>query len=47
MSAKAATNKARHILAPVYAGFAEGFDTPDLIEAKGLLQTLSHSTAQE
>ena len=39
--------KARRILAPVYAGFTEGFDTLDLVEAKGLLQTLSHSTAQE
>jgi predicted ATPase len=39
-------DEARHILAPVYAGFAEGFDTPDLVEAKDLLQTLSHSTAQ-
>ena len=32
-------------LRPVYAGFSEGFDTPDLVEAKGLLQKLSHSTA--
>jgi predicted ATPase len=39
-------DKARRILAPVYAGFVEGFDTSDLVEAKGLLQTLSHSAAQ-
>jgi hypothetical protein len=26
--------------APVYGRFTEGFDTPDLKEAKGLLETL-------
>ena len=29
-------------LRPVYAGFSEGFDTPDLVEANSLLQKLSH-----
>jgi predicted ATPase len=32
--------EARHLLAPVYGWFTEGFDTPDLKEAKGLLETL-------
>jgi predicted ATPase len=31
---------ARHLLAPVYGWFTEGFDTPDLKEAKALLDTL-------
>jgi len=33
--------KARDLLAPMYAWFAEGFDTADLMEAKKLLDTLS------
>jgi predicted ATPase len=32
--------EAGHLLAPVYGWFTEGFDTPDLKEAKGLLETL-------
>jgi predicted ATPase len=32
--------EARELLAPVYEWFTEGFDTPDLKEAKALLQTL-------
>ena len=32
---------ARELLAPVYAWFTEGFDTPDLKEAKALLDQLS------
>ena len=31
---------AREILAPVYAKFTEGRDTPDLVEARGLLDEL-------
>ena len=31
-------SEARDLLAPVYAAFNEGFDTPDLVEAKSLLQ---------
>jgi predicted ATPase len=31
---------ARDLLVEVYEGFAEGFDTPDLIEAKALLEAL-------
>jgi predicted ATPase len=31
---------ARDLLAPVYAWFTEGFDTPDLRQAKELLETL-------
>jgi predicted ATPase len=32
---------ARHLLAPIYDWFTEGFDTPDLREAKALLDELS------
>jgi predicted ATPase len=32
---------ARKLLAPIYGWFTEGFDTPDLQEAKGLLAELS------
>jgi len=32
--------EARDLLAPVYGWFTEGFDTPDLIEAKELLEEL-------
>jgi hypothetical protein len=32
--------KARDLLAPTYAWFTEGFDTPDLKEAKVLLEEL-------
>jgi predicted ATPase len=32
--------KARDLLAPVYGWFTEGFDTPDLKEAKALLEEL-------
>jgi predicted ATPase len=34
-------NEARGLLAPVYGWFTEGFDTPDLKEAKALLDELS------
>jgi predicted ATPase len=33
--------EARELLAPIYAWFTEGFDTPDLKEAKALLDQLS------
>jgi predicted ATPase len=33
--------QARELLAPVYGGFTEGFDTHDLKEAKALLGTLA------
>ena len=33
--------EARDLLAPVYGWFTEGFDTPDLIEAKALLEELA------
>ena len=33
--------EARELLAPVYGWFTEGFDTPDLVEAKALLDELS------
>src|SRR5262249_15699416 len=32
---------ARELLAPIYAWFTEGFDTPDLKDAKALLDQLS------
>jgi predicted ATPase len=34
-------NEARELLAPIYGWFTEGFDTPDLEEAKALLEELS------
>ena len=34
--------EARELLAPVYGWFTEGFDTPDLKEAKALLEELAH-----
>jgi hypothetical protein len=33
--------EARDLLAPVYHWFTEGFDTPDLTEAKALLDALN------
>jgi predicted ATPase len=33
--------EAHNLLAPVYDWFTEGFDTPDLIEAKHLLDALA------
>jgi predicted ATPase len=33
--------EARDLLAPIYGWFTEGFDTPDLIETKALLDTLT------
>jgi len=33
--------EARNFLAPVYGWFTEGFDTPDLKEAKALLDELN------
>jgi predicted ATPase len=33
--------EARELLAPVYGWFTEGLDTPDLREAKALLEELS------
>ena len=33
--------EARDLLAPVYGWFTEGFDTPDLKDAKALLEELS------
>jgi predicted ATPase len=33
--------EARDLLVPIYAWFSEGFDTPDLKEAKGLVDELA------
>ena len=38
---QAKTTEARDLLAPIYGWFTEGFDTPDLKEAKALLDELS------
>ena len=38
---KGCSEKAREVLTNIYQWFTEGFDTPDLIEAKLLLDTLS------
>jgi predicted ATPase len=35
------SSEARDLLAPVYGWFTEGFDRPDLKEAKALLNDLS------
>ncbi len=35
------TNEARDLLAAVYSWFTEGFETPDLKEAKALIEELS------
>jgi predicted ATPase len=40
LSAQGRRDEARDLLAPVYGGFIEGFDMPDLQEAKALLETL-------
>ena len=37
----ASRGRARDLLAPVYGWFTEGFDTPDLKDAKALLDKLS------
>jgi predicted ATPase len=34
-------SEARELLAPLYGWFTEGFDTPDLIDAKRLLDELA------
>jgi predicted ATPase len=36
-------DEARQMLAAIYSWFTEGFDTPDLQEAKALLEELSRS----
>src|SRR5262249_44010017 len=38
---KGKTVEARELLAPVYMSFTEGFETPDLKEAKALLEDLA------
>ncbi len=35
------TNEAHHLLSEIYNWFAEGFDTPDLKDAKALLNSES------
>ena len=41
LEAQGRRNEARRLLAPVYGWFAEGFDTPDLQNAKALLASLA------
>jgi hypothetical protein len=45
LARRAASNpiEARHLLAPVYGWFTEGFDTVDLKQAKALLDGLGDS----
>jgi predicted ATPase len=38
--------EARDLLTRVYGWFTEGFDTPDLKEAKALLDTLDHGSCR-
>ena len=38
---QAKRDKARRLLAPVFGWFTEGFDTPDLQDARKLLDSLS------
>jgi predicted ATPase len=38
--------EARDLLAPIYRWFTEGFDTPDLKEAKALLEELGIGLTQ-
>ena len=40
LSAQGRRDEAHDLLAPVYGWFTEGFDTPDLREAKVLLEAL-------
>jgi class 3 adenylate cyclase/DNA-binding response OmpR family regulator/predicted ATPase len=40
LSAEGRRDEARDVLAPIHGWFTEGFDTPDLQEAKSLLETL-------
>jgi predicted ATPase len=40
---QARREEARQRLAEIYSWFTEGFDTPDLQEAKALLEELSRS----
>ena len=35
--------EARELLAPIYDWFTEGFDTPDLKDAKALLEVLANN----
>jgi len=37
--------EARTLLEPLYDWFQEGFDTPELVEARGLLETLGRGSA--
>jgi predicted ATPase len=37
---------ARDLLAPIHGGFAEGFETPDLTEARALLDALGGETGR-
>jgi predicted ATPase len=37
--------EARHLLAPIYGWFTEGFETADLQEAKVLLEELARSSS--
>ena len=40
LAAKGERTQARDLLAPIYGWFTEGFETPDLVEARELLGAL-------
>jgi predicted ATPase len=40
-------DEAREMLAPIYGWFTEGFDTPDLVEAQGLLQVRTGDPSED
>ena len=44
LARQAGPQPARQVLEPVYRGFTEGFDTPDLRQAKTLLDELAASS---
>ena len=47
LSIQGRRDEARELLAPVYGWFTEGFDTPDMRDAKVVLETLDASPTHE
>jgi predicted ATPase len=41
LGARVPNAEAHHLLAPIYNSFTEGFGTPDLLDAKALMNQLS------
>ena len=46
-SEKRKRSEARDLLAPIYGWFTEGFDTPDLKDAKALLDELASDPVRD